>query len=166
MAQAVAEHNLSAKALAETHFESAAGPTVEIDKSADPLDVGQKATYTIRLINPMKTAFLRPSLVITVAEEMAVLGQRGPTTGQRDGQTIRFDPLLPALDAGREVIYTVEIEAMKAGEARLRVELTDGRAELGAPRLWEEKTTIRAAPRLVPQPGPPTLQVAGPRPGG
>jgi uncharacterized repeat protein (TIGR01451 family) len=159
MAQAKAEHNLSAKVLAETHFESASGATVEIDKSADPLEVGQKATYTIRLINPAKTAFLRPSLVITVPGEMTVLGQRGPTTAQRDGPIIHFDPL-PALDAGREVIYTVEVEAKKAGEARLRVELTDGRAELGAPRIWEEKTTIRGAARLVPRPGPAALQVS------
>ena len=27
------------------------------------------------------------------------------------------------------------------------MELTDGPAELGPPRLWEEKTTIRGAPR-------------------
>ncbi len=158
MARVKAEHDLSAHALVETRFESASGPTVEIDKSGDPLDVGQRAVYTLRLLNPDRTAFLRPTLVITVPEEMAVLGQRGPTTAQRDGQTIRFDPL-PALDAGQETTYTVEVEAKKVGEARLRVELTDGRAEPGPPRLWEEKTTIREAPRLAPQPVPPTLQV-------
>jgi uncharacterized repeat protein (TIGR01451 family) len=159
MALARAEHDVSAKAMAETHFEAANGVTVEIDKNADPLDVGQKAVYTIRLINPDRTAFLRPSLVVTVPEEMTVLGQRGPTTAQRDGQTVRFDPL-PAVDAGREVIYTVEVEAKKAGEPRLRVEVTDGRTELGPPRLWEEKTIIRGATRLIPQPGPPALQVS------
>ncbi len=57
-------------------------------------------------------------------------------------------------------------QSAEADTRGLRVELTDGRAELGSPRLWEEKTTIRAAPRLLPQPGPPALQAAGPPPGG
>jgi uncharacterized repeat protein (TIGR01451 family) len=159
MVQVQADHNLSAKSLAEeTRFETASGPAVEIDKSADPLEVGQKGTYTIRLINPEKTAFLRPRLLVTVPGEMTVLGSRGPTTAQRDGQIVRFDPL-PALDAGKEAIYTVEVEARKPGEVQLRVELADDRTALGPPRLWDEKTIIREAAKLVPRPAPPTLQV-------
>ncbi len=159
MVRVTAEHDLSARAMAdETHFEAAAGPTVEIDKSADPLDVGQKGVYTIRLINPEPTAFLRPRIVVTVPEELAFLGSRGPTTAQRDGQIVRFDPLT-ALEAGKEVTYTVEVEARKPGEVRLRVELADDRTALGPPRLWEEKTIIRTGLKLVPQPAPPTLQV-------
>src|SRR6185437_7435224 len=157
--QATADHDLSVKARAEaTHFETPAGPAIEIDKSADPLEVGQKATYTIRLINPGKTAFLNPIVTVTVPEAMAVRAERGPTTAQREGQIIRFDPL-PALDARAEVVYTVEVEAKKAGEVSLRVELTEKRKDLGSPQVWEEKTIIREAPRLAPQSVPPTLQV-------
>jgi uncharacterized repeat protein (TIGR01451 family) len=148
MARARAERDLSAKALTETVFESASGPTVEIDPSAGPLDVGQKATYTIRIINAGKENYLRPIVIVTVPEAMTVLGQRGPTTAEKTGQTIRFDPL-PALDAGKETVYTVEAEARKAGEANLRVELTDGRSALGAPKVWEEKTIVREAPPAV-----------------
>jgi uncharacterized repeat protein (TIGR01451 family) len=158
MARAKAEPELSVQALAETHFEAASAVTVEIDKSADLLAVGQKASYTIRIVNPLKTAFLRPSLTITVPDEMTVLGQRGPTTAKREGQIIRFDPL-PVLDAGGEKVYIVEVEAKKAGQAKLRVQLTDGRADLGTPREWEETTTIRPAARLAPRPVSSTLQV-------
>lgn len=158
MARAKGDHDLSASAVTETRFESATGPTVEIDKSADPLPVGQKATYTIHLINAGKTAFLRPSLIITVPAEMAVVGQRGPTTAERNGQTVKFDAL-PALDAGKEAIYVIDVEAKKAGEVRLRVELSDGRSSLSAPPTWEEKTIIHEAPRLAPRPAPSALQV-------
>lgn len=151
LVSAKGDHDLSASARTETRFESANGPTVEIDKSADPLQVGQRATYTIRLINAGKLAFLRPSLIITVPMEMAVLGQRGPTTAAQKGQVVKFDPL-SALEPGKEAVYTVEIEAKRAGEARLRVELSDGRTTLDAPPTWEEKTMIHETPRLAPRP--------------
>ncbi len=159
MVQAKADHDVTAKVRAdETHFETPSGPSVEIDKIADPLEVGQKATYTIRLINPGTTPFLNPIVTVTVPEAMTVRGERGPTTAKREGQIVRFDPL-PALDAGAEVLYTVEAEAKKVGEARLRVELTEKREDSGSPQRWEEKTIIREAPRLAPQSAPPTLQV-------
>src|SRR5262249_55148274 len=123
------------------HFESAAGPVVEIDESADPLSVGQKGIYTIRIVNPEKTALLRHGLVITVPEELAVLGQRGPSSGQAEGKIIRFDPLA-ALPAGQEAAYIVEAEAKKAGTAKLVVELVDAGRQLGEQRTWEEQTTI------------------------
>jgi hypothetical protein len=97
-------------------------------------------------------------LIITVPAEMAIVGQRGPTTAERKDQTVKFDAL-PALDAGKEVVYTIEVEAKKAGEARLRVELSDGRATSGVPQTWEEKTIIHEAPRLAPRPAPSALQV-------
>ena len=144
------QRNVSAKDYTVTHFETATGPVVEIDKSNDPLEVGQKATYTIRLLNLGASAALHPSLTITVPEEMKVLGSRGPTTAQQNGQTVRFDPL-PALDPRAEKDYAVEVEALKPGDVKLLVELTDGRAALGPPSSWEEKTTIRPADKIVPQ---------------
>jgi uncharacterized repeat protein (TIGR01451 family) len=149
-AQVTADRGLTAKARTEaTHFELANGPAVEIDESADPLAVGQKEIYTIRIINPEKTALLRHGLVVTIPDELAVLGQRGPSSGQADGQIIRFDPLAE-LAAGQEAAYVVEAEAKKAGTAKLVVELVDAGRQLDAPRTWEEETTIHEAPRSAP----------------
>jgi uncharacterized repeat protein (TIGR01451 family) len=137
-----ADHDLTAKFRTEAmHFDAVAGPAVEIDKNADPLTVGQKAIYTIRLINPETTALSNVSLVVTVPDEISVLGQRGNTAGRLDGQTVRFDPL-SVLEAGREATYVIEAEAKKAGTAKLIVELVDARRQSGPPQTWEEKTTI------------------------
>ena len=156
--QAQADHNLTAKAQAdETHFETASGPAIEIDKSADSLEVGQKMRCTIRLLNAGKTAFLGGRLLVTVPEEMTASNPLGPTSATIEGQTIRFDAL-PVLDAGGEAAYTIELEAKKAGETRLRVELSDGRKE-PEPQIWEEKILLRPAARLAPRPVSPALQV-------
>lgn len=143
------------------HFDAVAGPAVEIDKNADPIAVGQKAIYTIRLVNPESQAILNHGLVVTVPAELNVLGQRGDSSGRRDGPTIRFDPL-PHLEAGREAVYVIETEAKKTGTARLVVELVDARRSGSAP-TWEDRLTIEETPRLTPSslspPSLPALQV-------
>jgi uncharacterized repeat protein (TIGR01451 family) len=150
--QATADHGLTARMRTEAmRFESGTGPVVEIDESADPLNVGQKGIYTIRIVNPKKTAIFRHGLVITVPEELAVLGQRGASSGQADGKIIRFDPL-ETLPAGQEAAYIVEMEAKKVGTAKLVVELVDAGRQRGEPRTWEEKTTICEAGRKGAEP--------------
>src|SRR5262249_53212579 len=95
---------------------------------------------------PKKAAVFRHGLVIIIPEELSVLGQRGPSSGQADGKTIRFDPL-ETLPGGQEAAYIVEAEAKKAGTAKLVVEVVDAGRQLGPPRTWEEKTTICEAGR-------------------
>jgi uncharacterized repeat protein (TIGR01451 family) len=149
-AKAQADHEMSERVRSEgTHIDRIAGtPVIEIDKSTDSLIVGQKATYTIRLFNPGKSTMLHPSVFVEVPEGMSIRGQRGPTTGQQQGQRIRFAPL-PAIDAGREESYVVEVEARKAGEAKLRAWWTDGRQESSAPETWEDKTIILDPSKLT-----------------
>lgn len=149
---------LSDKARSEAiRIEASSTPVIEIDKDADSLDVGQKARYTIRLFNPGKTNILHPSLLVTVPDEINIRGQSGATTGQQQGQTLRFDPL-GALNASEEVVYFVEVEAKKAGEARLRVQWTDGRQDAGPPETWEDKTIILGPSPAAEQPAPANLQ--------
>jgi uncharacterized repeat protein (TIGR01451 family) len=138
-----ADHDLSDKALsAETHIESAArAVVVEIDKNMDQLMVGQKATYTIRLFNPGMNNVLYPRLHVDVADEMSITAERGATTGQRQGQKIQFDKV-NVLGKGEEKIYTIEVVAKKAGEAKLRAWWTDGRQDNGPTETWEDLTTI------------------------
>lgn len=141
-AKVQAERDLSDKARSEaTRIESVGSPVIEIDKSANWLVVGQKASYTIRLFNPGKNNVLHPSVCVAVPDEMSIRGQRGPTTGQQQGQTVRFAPL-GVLDGGHEETYVVEVEAKKAGEAKLRAWWTDGRQESGPTETWEDKTII------------------------
>jgi hypothetical protein len=112
---------------------------------------------TIRLLNAGNLAFLGARLLITIPEEMTASNPLAPTSATIEGQMIRFGPL-QVLAPGAEEAYAIELEAKKVGEARLRVELTDGRKE-SAPQIWEEKVLIRPAPRLAPHPVSPALQV-------
>jgi uncharacterized repeat protein (TIGR01451 family) len=137
-----ADNNLFDKAsYGWTVVETARAPVIEIDKEKDSLRVGEKATYTIHLFNPGGTGISRPRMFVTVPDEMVVRNQRGPTTGRLQGQQIEFDELT-VLDGGQEALYYVEVEAKKAGEAKLRAWWTDGRPGIAAPEVWEDTTTI------------------------
>ena len=138
-----ADHDLSDKALSERmHVETAAStPVIEIDKSTNQLLVGQKATYTIRLYNPGKTNVSNPRVVVVVPDGMSITAERGATTGRRQGQKILFDPPT-LLGGGEEKVYTIEVAAQKAGEAKLRAWWTDGPQDTNPKETWEDKTTI------------------------
>lgn len=137
----------------DTYIESASTPLIEIDKSADQLVVGQKVTYTIRLLHPGKNNVLHPRLCVAVPDEMNITAERGATTGQRKGQQIHFDPV-EVLSGGEEKTYTIEVEAKKAGTANLRAWWTDGFQESGPVPTWEDKTIIL-------DPARPTSKIAG-----
>ncbi len=137
-----ADHDLSAKAISEvTYIHAPSTPAIEIDKETDSLRVGQKASYTIRLFNPGKKRIMNLHVVAVVPEEMSILTQRGATTAQREGQTIRFDPL-DALEGGEEKVYTIEAEAKKAGKADLRVRWMEGVQDTAPLQWWEDRTII------------------------
>lgn len=138
-----ADHNLSDKALSEvTNIESAArGVAIEIDKNTDWLVVGQKATYTIRLLNTGLSNVPNPGLFVDVPEELSVTAMRGATTGRQQGQKVQFDQV-KVLGKGEEKTYTIEVVAKKAGEAKLRAWWSDGRPNAGVTETWEDKTII------------------------
>ncbi len=141
VAAATADRGLSAKANIRTKFEAASGPSVEIDKGADPLDVGRDVTYTVRLINPGREAARAVALIVTVPEELKVTNARGPGGAEPDRQVVKF-AALPTLAPGAEAQYTISAQALKPGPGKLRVELTS--AETGqAPLSWEETVMVR-----------------------
>jgi uncharacterized repeat protein (TIGR01451 family) len=116
-------------------------PVIEIDRSADRLAVGSKATYTIRLFNPGPSHVDHPSVLVAVPNEMSILCQRGPTSGKQEGQQVRFDPL-KILNAGQDETYFVEVEAKKAGTAHFRAWWTNGGPQTGPTETWDDKTDI------------------------
>lgn len=148
-ARVQAGRDLSDKARSEaTRIESASAPVIEIEKSTNWLIVGQKATYKIRLYNPGKNNVLHPSIRVAVPDEMSLTAERGATTGQRKEQQIHFDPL-EVLGGGEEKVYTIEVEAKKAGAATLRVWWTDGRRDTVPTETWEDRTVILDPARVT-----------------
>lgn len=138
-----ADKDLTEKATSEaTHIDAADRAVLEIDKSTATLIVGQKANYTIRFVNLSKLAVLNAPVTVTVPEELSVVGMRGPTTGTRNGQSVHFASL-KLLDKGEEQIYTVEVEAKKAGKAKLQASCFDGIKSPSDPLpTWEDTLLV------------------------
>jgi uncharacterized repeat protein (TIGR01451 family) len=149
VATVTAEGDLSEQSLTQTRFEEAEGLALEIDKSADPLEVGREGTYTIRLLNQGKAAANNVSLTIIVPEEMKVQSARGPRASEQNKKTIRFAPLA-VLAPGVEAIYTLQVQAQRPGDVRLQVEVATDPAAPGGPLRWEE-TTLIPGPKAPPE---------------
>jgi uncharacterized repeat protein (TIGR01451 family) len=149
VAVATADRGLTAKANVRTKFEDGTGLSAEIDKGADPLDVGRDVTYQVRLFNPGRGPAQGVRLVVTAPEELQVSTARGPTAADQDRQTVTFAPL-PTLRPGAEAVYAVYARALKPGAAKLRVEVTS--AETAAPLAWEETVTVRHPAESSPPP--------------
>jgi len=140
-ASARADGAANVVAEARTSFEGASGLTVEIDKSHDPLPVGKKAIYTIKIINQGSAEATNLSLVVALPDELKPLDPKGPSKGQLLGQKVAFDPL-EKLAAGGEAVYTLEVEALKAAKVRVKIELNASELTAGPLRSEESSTLI------------------------
>jgi uncharacterized repeat protein (TIGR01451 family) len=150
VAAATADRGLTAKANVRTRFEEGTGLSAEIDKGADPVEVGREVSYQVRVLNPGKAPAQAVSLIVTAPEELRVSNARGPMGAEQNLQTVKF-AALPALRPGAEAVYTVYAQALKPGAAKLRVEVTS--AETGpSPLTWEETVTVRAGAEAGPAP--------------
>jgi uncharacterized repeat protein (TIGR01451 family) len=136
----------------KTHFETATGVVIEIDKDHDPVQVGQETSYIVRVWNAGQEAANKLGTKITVPPAMQVVGTpSGRTAVEQNGQTIRFAPL-GTLSPGEEVEYKLRLKAVQAGVARLGVELTSG--DFKTPRTGADTTTIEASASPAPPPAP------------
>jgi uncharacterized repeat protein (TIGR01451 family) len=144
VATVTADGGLKDRNEAVTEFEAARGPAVEIDRGDDPLEVGRRSTYRVRVVNPTAASVSGINLTFSVLEELKILDARGMTAGKIEGTVVRFEPLL-TLAAGASAEYTVEVEAVKAGPTRLRADLLSAGGTL--PWTWEETLTVEPAPR-------------------
>jgi uncharacterized repeat protein (TIGR01451 family) len=138
-----AEHNQEARDAVLTVFETPKTLAIEIEKAADPVDAGQDALYTIRLINPTNAPISNLGLTVTVPDELKINENeiRGPTPGRANQQTIKFGSL-PGLAAGQEAAYSIPLKALSAGSARLKVQLTSDALPAGSVITQEENLTV------------------------
>ncbi len=144
-AYARADSNLESRAQVETVFEEMTGPTLEIDKSADPIEIGSTITYKLRVINQGDGAANNVSLTVLVPDEMAIVTDILNPNARVEGQKATFSQVLLAKKGTVE--FTLELKALKPGEVRLLAELICDQLRKGGPIQVEESTTIyRDAP--------------------
>jgi uncharacterized repeat protein (TIGR01451 family) len=150
--KAEAERGLRASAETKTEFEAGSGLSMEIDRGPAALLVGKQTVCTVKVINLGSADATRLALSFTAPEGLKVVGAKGPTAEpKQDGQTVQF-AALEKLAAGAEAAFTVELEAVKKGPARLRAELTSDQTPSGPLKAEEALTVIEEETPAGPAP--------------
>jgi uncharacterized repeat protein (TIGR01451 family) len=139
---ATADRNLEQHAEVRTLFEKITGMHLEVVKTADPISVGEEATYTFHAINQGDGAAPNVAVTIHVPGEMEVLKDKLEPTARVEGQTVTFT--LPELAAGAKGTFVLKVRALKPGEVRLTAKLLCGQLMQGGPVTNEETATIVA----------------------
>jgi uncharacterized repeat protein (TIGR01451 family) len=116
----------------------------------DPVEVGANTTYKIEVTNQGSLPGNKVQMSCTVPPQMKIVKADGPTQATTVGQKVLFPPV-ETLGPKETLTYSIEVQALKAGDVRFVAEL---RSEtLSAPVIEEESTNIYEAPEgTVPMP--------------
>jgi uncharacterized repeat protein (TIGR01451 family) len=113
---------------------------VSVKDSNDPIGVGQKTIYTVKVKNAGTMAASKIVVTANVPTLMRPIRATGPAqAGTIDKQSITF-PALATLAPNAEASYVIEVEALVPGDARFRVEVQSDKG--GQPLRAEEPTKI------------------------
>lgn len=137
--KATGSRNTEAMTGLKTVVEGVPALRMEVVDAADPVETGGTTTYEIKLTNTGTRADHQLVLECRLPPELRYVKSAGPTAGvERDG-TLRFDPV-STLAAKTEVVYTVTVKAVAAGDVRFRATVTT--AGLTKPVVKDESTRI------------------------
>jgi uncharacterized repeat protein (TIGR01451 family) len=138
-ALATAEGGARAEAQAAIEIRpSPAGDQLLVRDTVDVVEIGGRTTYEIKVVNSSTQPLNSVEIKATVPNEMKILQPRGPVPGTVAGQVVSFGKV--TVEPGQSAVYTIEVEALRAGDVRFRVEML--RQGLQQPRLEEESTRI------------------------
>jgi uncharacterized repeat protein (TIGR01451 family) len=112
----------------------------EMVDRGDPAKIGDKVGYDIKITNQGTLPATDIEVQATVPVEMKILDTKGATQPNVVGQVVTF-PKAPPLEPGKTLIYTIEVEALKAGDVRFHMEVRSPALTSG-PIVEEESTRI------------------------
>ena len=99
---------------------AAAGASLQISDSNDPVGVGEQTTYTVRVTNQGDDAAVtNVSITVTIPDEFTIVSAGD---GVIAGQRVTFDP--DDIAVGGEVTYTITVEATDDGDVVASATLT------------------------------------------
>ena len=136
----------------------------EFVQQGGPVQIGNKITYDLKITNqgtlPANDIDVRAQL----PDELKLANVK-PQQIKVDGRVVSFDRVA-TLEAGKTMEFTIEVEAVKKGDVRFRMEITSPMLE-GGPIIEEQSTQIYDSQQPAPGPGqglppPPALQVPPP----
>jgi uncharacterized repeat protein (TIGR01451 family) len=137
---AAPEGNVTAVASTSSLWRGIPSLVYEVSKSNDPIQIGDKTTYTVRITNQGTGADTNVSVVAAFPKELTVLDAKGPvSSGLVSGEGVRFPPIA-TLRPRESLTFTVTARGEIAGDARIRFTLTTD--DLSSPIVREENTRI------------------------
>ncbi|MCP4194340.1 MAG: DUF11 domain-containing protein [Planctomycetaceae bacterium] len=107
----------------------------------DPIEVGGRTTYEIKVVNQGSKAASNVRIVALVPDGMKPVGAEGPTKEQVQGQKVFFEPMGRLTPQG-EAIFRISVEGTEAGDHRFRVQMSSD--DMTRPVIKEEGTRIYA----------------------
>jgi uncharacterized repeat protein (TIGR01451 family) len=140
-AVATAARGLRADGDITTRIEGLPALLMELADLDDPVEVGAKTSYEVRVTNTGTKTETNLQLVCTVPEQMEFIGARGPAgcPFKVDGKQVTFAPL-PKLAPRVDAIYRVSVRCLTPGDCRFRAQINaDG---LSNSVLREESTRV------------------------
>jgi uncharacterized repeat protein (TIGR01451 family) len=114
------------------------GVLVEVVDDPDPIQVGETATYTIRVTNQGSTQDI-VDLAIKAQFPNEMTPQTASGSGTVSGKAVTF-PVVPTLAPKASVTYTITAKGVATGDARINVEVTTKYRQ--NPIVEVESTTI------------------------
>ncbi len=142
----------SLRAESETALEIRGIPAfrMEVNEETNPLAVGGRTRYRIEVTNQGSLRGSQVQVSATIPKQMRMIGaDGGPAVSKLEGDKLTF-AARDGLEPQQTWIYTVEVEAKEAGDARFQAELRA--ATLGEPVLVQQSTTIFAPLNTRPLP--------------
>jgi uncharacterized repeat protein (TIGR01451 family) len=118
---------------------------MELVDIVDPVETGRETQYQVILRNTGSVQITNLRVTALVPEELTAVRAQAAVDYQKidrrdpEPERIVFTPLV--LPPGQDTVYRVFVRAVKAGDARFRVELAADQLTAG-PLVQEESTTV------------------------
>ncbi|MCA9070042.1 MAG: hypothetical protein KDA84_14015, partial [Planctomycetaceae bacterium] len=125
----------------ETTVDGYTALRLDVAEYNDPVDVGEQVGLRVVATNRGTRATTNAIVKLTLPEEVEFVSAKGPVDFKRDGQTLTFNPI-PSLEARGKMTFDLVLKSVKAGDARLRLEI--GSDQMPKPLLREEGIRILA----------------------
>jgi uncharacterized repeat protein (TIGR01451 family) len=145
----IGDHSLEAEAKADMNLADRTDQLVTVEgltalffgvaDLTDPIEVGGKTRYEIRVVNQGTRPATNVRLVADAPEGMRPLEGDGQTRGIVQGQQVVFDPL-PQLAPKSEVKFYVTVEGSQSGQHLFRVRMSSD--DLQGDVTKEESTLV------------------------
>ena len=143
------QYEIRAEGKAESGLESSDGHAIAVEGIAalffgvadqvDPIEVGGRTTYEIKVVNQGSKAASNVRILAQAPEGMNPVSASGPTSEQIQGQLISFDPMTSLSPKG-EAVFRITVQGAQPGDHRFRVQLSSD--DMSSPVIKQEGTHI------------------------